>query len=100
VLRDAAKQLPDDLWINRNLTGLLAKRGKHEGAKPFFEHALAANPQDVATMYGLALSLEEMGPQNAEQATGIYKRILELDPSSPIATEAKKMRSAALPRAP
>ncbi|WP_280553446.1 tetratricopeptide repeat protein [Halomonas sp. 25-S5] len=93
VLRDAAKQLPDDLWINRNLAGLLAKRGKHEEAKPFFERALAANPQDVATLYGLALSLEEMGPQNAEQADGIYKRIIELEPSSPIATEVKKARS-------
>ena len=58
VLRNAAKQLPNDLWINRNLAGLLAKRGKHQDAKPFFERALAANLQDVATLFGLALSLE------------------------------------------
>ncbi|MEA3250618.1 MAG: hypothetical protein U9Q35_03415 [Pseudomonadota bacterium] len=50
VMRDTAKQLPDNLWINRNLTGLLAKHGKHEEAKPFFERALAANPKDVATL--------------------------------------------------
>ncbi|WP_404296972.1 tetratricopeptide repeat protein [Halomonas sp.] len=93
VLRNAAKQFPDDLWINRNLAGLLAKRGKHQDAKPFFERALAANPQDVATLFGLALSLEEIGPQNAEQATGIYKRIVELEPASPIATEARKALS-------
>jgi tetratricopeptide (TPR) repeat protein len=93
TLRTAADALPDDLWINRNLAGLLAKRGKHQAAKPYFERALAANPQDVATLYGLALNLENMGPENAEQADGIYKRIIELVPSSPVATEAKKARS-------
>ncbi|WP_372614126.1 tetratricopeptide repeat protein [Halomonas sp.] len=93
VLSDAAKQLPDDMWINRNLAGLLAKRGKHHDAKAYFERALAANPQDVATLFGLALNLEEMGSENAEQADGIYQRIIELEPSSPIATEAKKARS-------
>ncbi|EWH01949.1 tetratricopeptide repeat protein [Halomonas sp. BC04] len=90
VLRDAAKQHPNDMWINRNLAGLLAKRGKHADAKPFFEQALAANPQDVTTLYGLALSLEEIGPQNVEQASGIYKRIIELEPSSPIAPRPRK----------
>ena len=93
TLRSAADKLPEDLWINRNLAGLLAKRGKHKEAKPFFERALAANPQDVVTMYGLALNLEELGPENAEQAIGIYKRIIELEPNSPIATEAKKALS-------
>ncbi len=44
----------------------------------------------LATLYGLALCLEELGPQNAEQATGIYQRIIELDPSSPIGNESKK----------
>jgi tetratricopeptide (TPR) repeat protein len=90
TLCDAAARLPDDLWINRNLAGLLAKRGKHEDAKPYFERALAANPKDVATLYGLALNLEELGPQNHEQAIGIYQRIIKLEPNSPIATEAKK----------
>lgn len=93
TLRRAADKLPDDLWINRNLAGLLAKRGKHEDAKPYFERALAANPKDVGSLYGLALNLEELGPQNHEQAIGIYQRIIELEPNSPIATEAKKALS-------
>ena len=93
TLRSAADKLPDDLWINRNLAGLLAKRGKHEDAKPYFERALAANPQDVGTLYGLALNLEQLGPQNHEQAISIYQRIIELEPNSPIATEAKKALS-------
>ncbi|AHK78165.1 hypothetical protein M911_02065 [Ectothiorhodospira haloalkaliphila] len=58
--------------------------------KPHFERALAANPQDVGTLYGMALNLEELGPENHEQAIGIYQRIIELEPNSPITAEAKK----------
>lgn len=93
TLRNAADKLPDDLWINRNLAGLLAKRGKHEDAKAYFERALATNPQDATTLYGLALNLEELGPQSYEQAIGNYQRIIELEPNSPIASEAKKALS-------
>ena len=93
VLRNAAQQHPHDLWINRNLAGLLAKVGKHTEAQPFFEQALASNPQDVTTLYGLALSLEEIGPENGEQAIGIYERIVELEPESPISVEAKRAMS-------
>lgn len=90
TLRNAADKLPNDLWINRNLAGLLAKRGKHEDAKLYFERALATNPKDVTTLYGLALNLEELGPQSHEQAIGNYQRIIELEPNSPIAAEAKQ----------
>lgn len=90
TLRNAADKLPDDLWINRNLAGLLAKRGKHEDAKVYFERALATNPKDATTLYGLALNLEELGPQSHEQAIGNYQRIIELEPNSPIASEAKR----------
>lgn len=93
TLRSAAEKLPDDLWVNRNLAGLLAKRGKHKAAKPFFERALAANPKDTSTLYGLALNLEELGPQNREQAISTYQRIVELEPNSAIANEAKRALS-------
>lgn len=93
TLRNAADKIPDNLWINRNLAGLLSKRGKHEDAKLFFERALAADPKDVTTLYGLALNLEELGPQSHEQAIGNYQRIIELEPNSPIAAEAKKALS-------
>jgi len=89
ILRSAANKLPNDPWINRNLAGLLAKRGQYEDAKPFFERALAANPQDIGILYGLGLTLEKLGPDHYDRAIEIYQRIIELEPHSPVTAEAK-----------
>lgn len=90
TLSNATKKLPDDPWINRNLAGLLAKRGKHDEAKPVFERALAANPKDAGLLYGAALNLEELGPENYEQAIKLYQEVIELEANSSLAEQAKK----------
>lgn len=90
TLGNAAKNLPEDPWINRNLAGLLAKLGKHDKALPFFKRAQEANPDDTGILYGSALNLEELGPEMHGQAISLYQRIIELEPASSIAAEAKK----------
>ena len=77
-LCDMAVTTRNDLPIVHNMRGaVLTKMGRHKEAKMSFERALRREPENVNTMFNLALAYHNLG--NITVATEILHWVLAID---------------------
>lgn len=94
IMTKAVDADPTNGYAVRNLGGILANQGKKAEATPYLIKAVELLPDDVRALYGAAQALQERGEEDdVTQADNYLKRIIELDPRSDIAEEARRQRS-------
>ena len=86
---------PDDGYTRRNLGGLLIGFKRIDEAVRQLRRALELMPDDPQSIFGLATALEMVGTREAdEEADRLYRRFIQEHPSSPMAEQAERARTA------
>lgn len=86
---------PNDGYTHRNLGGILVGLHRIDDAVLHLRTALKMMPDDPQSIYGLALALEDVGTDDAdEEADALLQRFILEHPSSPMAEQAEKARTA------
>jgi len=86
---------PNDGYTHRNLGGILVGLHRIDEALVHLRKALKLMPDDPQSIYGLALALEDVGTDDAdEEADALLQRFILEHPSSPMAEQAEKSRTA------
>lgn len=83
---------PEDPYAHRNLAAIMGNLGHVVAAEVHFRRAVALAPSDQAALFGLAQSVEALG--RADEAEGIYRRVIEMNSETPVAEAARSARSA------
>lgn len=93
-LRSAVSLDPANSYAHRNLGGVLAATGRFGEAEPHLREAVRLSPNDQQAVYGLAATLEELdGDEHLKEADDLYKKAVDLSPTSQIAELARQARS-------
>src|SRR5262249_6911437 len=80
LLREAQRQHPADLWINRMLADCVySDQGTHDESIGFRRVALAARPESLALHHELAFSLHRSRP---DEAIAILRQAIRLKPDN------------------
>jgi len=80
TLNNGLNRFPEDYRLNY-IKGLSLQRGNKEiDAIPFFEKAIALNPNDIGILSTLALAYDNLG--NYSKSEEMYERALRLDPQN------------------
>jgi len=86
---------PNDGYTHRNLGGILIGFKRIDDALVHLRKALELMPDDPQSIFGLATALEDVGTDDAdEEADAVYQRFILEHPTSPMAAQAEKSRSA------
>lgn len=86
---------PNDGYTHRNLGGILIGFKRIDDALVHLRKSLELMPDDPQSIFGLATALEDVGTDEAdEEADAVYQRFILEHPSSPMAAQAEKSRSA------
>ena len=86
---------PDDGYTHRNLGGILVASKRNDEALLHLRKALKLMPDDPQSIFGLAIALEEVGTDDAdEEADALFLRLIQEHPTSPIVEQAEKARTA------
>jgi tetratricopeptide (TPR) repeat protein len=92
VLKDAVLDDPDNGYALRNLGAVLLQLGPdQQDALRYLTRAVEVLPTDQQSWFGLAQAQSESGDDDAADAS--LRRVIELQPYSPIADMAKQIRS-------
>jgi len=83
----------NDPYVLRTAGTLLAQAGNNTGALLLLEKAVQKSPNDSISLYSLSECLRVINTdENEQRLDELYKRIIELDPSTPQAKKAKEYR--------
>lgn len=86
---------PDDGYTHRNLGGILIASKRNDEALVHLRKALKLMPDDPQGIFGLAVALEEVGTDAAdEEADALFLRLIQEHPTSPMVEQAEKARTA------
>lgn len=86
---------PDDGYTHRNLGGILIASKRNDEALIHLRKALKLMPDDPQSIFGLAIALEEVGTDDAdEEADALFLRLIQEHPTSPMVEQAEKARTA------
>lgn len=86
---------PDDGYTHRNLGGILIASKRNDEALIHLRKALKLMPDDPQAIFGLAIALEEVGTDDAdEEADALFLRLIQEHPTSPMVEQAEKARTA------
>jgi tetratricopeptide (TPR) repeat protein len=84
LFRRAAEMDPIEPLFLRNLGRLLRQGRRWEEAAKAYDEALTVNPDDAATLNGLALLHQERRPTpDCAEAERLFRRAAEIDPTEP-----------------
>ncbi|MFT2722384.1 tetratricopeptide repeat protein, partial [Deinococcus sp. A31D244] len=90
IMQKAVDADPANGYAVRNLGGVLASQGRQAEAAPHLIRAAELLPEDLRALYGAAQALQERGDDDSMTLADTYlKRIIDLDPRSDIAEEAR-----------
>ena len=91
----AVKLDPNDGYTHRNLGGILIGFKRIDDALVHLRKSLELMPDDPQSIFGLATALEDVGTDESdEEADAVYQRFILEHPTSPMAAQAEKSRSA------
>lgn len=86
---------PNDGYTHRNLGGILIASKRNDEALIHLRQALKLMPDDPQAIFGLAIALEEVGTDDAdEEADALFLRLIQEHPTSPMVAQAEKARTA------
>jgi len=86
---------PNDGYTHRNLGGILIGFKRIDDALVHLRKALELMPDDPQSIFGLATALQDVGTDDSdEEADAVYQRFILEHPTSPMAAQAEKARSA------
>ena len=86
---------PNDGYTHRNLGGILIASKRNDKALVHLRKALQLMSDDPQSIFGLAIALEEVGTDDAdEEADALFLRLIQEHPTSPMVEQAEKARTA------
>jgi len=93
-LEQAIARDPANGYAHRNLAAVLANAGERERAVEHFREAYRLLPQDQASAFGLARTLDDFGGEgDPDEADALYEATIATDPSTDLAELARRARS-------